>query len=880
MSLSKHIAFAIVAFFCLNGEAQVTPVVSGSNQYANGDASALISGGQYNEEAFNTGNNGVSNAQGLGLLNLLVPSTSATTEDVISFVSVNGTHLHSDLGKAFVGFTYNSLDYVLNPNPSSPGAYGYGNFCVDNRVALTATTEQNNGCRYNLAAYSESGLDLTGTPTQYLADNSITYFFGNGIHQAHTINELCYTDDDCGGVYLYAHVRAAALAGSSEGTVLHSLLGFEDQMSSGNIVTGGAGATSITTNVAGTLANSANIIFPSENIASGYITAFGGGFGTPGFVTTTDTHSVSAGYGYLTAACGTNTVADSPISVTCPFTTGMPTGGPYTISGFGSFFGASFTATGTGTSLVVTGVSGFISIGDQIAGTGVPAGTSIIAQVSGSTGGAGTYTTSVTTTASSASITTYGIVAVADIANFECATATVSGSNITFSLARTHPLGTPIYHGIGTCAKAIQGRGTNPAWTEADHFVPNYQVSGARTATTWDFVFPVKNAQNGEQHIPLYGPISESISNATQSGNTVTLSLGSGGAGYFNQYAPPSGTSICVSGNSNSAFNVCGLSNIAATDNNTLTYNVGSSASISGTGGIINVGTTANPAINGLGNYEIDCGALVTKIGGVTLSGNRVKGDGSLHIQQNNCTMAPGEVFIQPNNPAQSFQASREGWTAFTPNPLGANFLHQMIMTGPGWNLGEYFDLQSGDAGIQAFQGWGGDLLPRVFVNTQPGVGIGTFFNLHDAPISTPANGNLGGVFAHIGPFPIAPGSHAGSETQYDLFELDATAANNQVILRMDVLNNTLIFGGFNAKTQINNPLEVFGLVTVSAATGSGGLLLPIYSSLSIPPASSQPAGTQVLFIDSNTLTTGTCTGGGTHTMIAITDGSSTWTCH
>jgi hypothetical protein len=72
--------------------------------------------------------------------------------------------------------------------------------------------------------------------------------------------------------------------------------------------------------------------------------------------------------------------------------------------------GSTFTATGTGTSLVVTAVTGLISIGDTIAGTGVPTGTTIGAQVSGATGGAGTYTTSVATTAAAATVTSFGIV--------------------------------------------------------------------------------------------------------------------------------------------------------------------------------------------------------------------------------------------------------------------------------------------------------------------------------------------------------------------------------------------------------------------------------------------------------------------------------------
>jgi hypothetical protein len=82
---------------------------------------------------------------------------------------------------------------------------------------------------------------------------------------------------------------------------------------------------------------------------------------------------------------------------------------PAGATGTGSI-GATFTATGTGTSLAVTNVTGLISIGDTISGTGVPAGTTILAQVSGTAGGAGTYTTSVATTAAAAAVTSFGIV--------------------------------------------------------------------------------------------------------------------------------------------------------------------------------------------------------------------------------------------------------------------------------------------------------------------------------------------------------------------------------------------------------------------------------------------------------------------------------------
>jgi len=72
--------------------------------------------------------------------------------------------------------------------------------------------------------------------------------------------------------------------------------------------------------------------------------------------------------------------------------------------------GSTFTATATGSSLAVTALTGFLAVGDTISGTGVPVGTTIIAQTAGTTGAAGTYTTSVVTTAAAATVTSFGIV--------------------------------------------------------------------------------------------------------------------------------------------------------------------------------------------------------------------------------------------------------------------------------------------------------------------------------------------------------------------------------------------------------------------------------------------------------------------------------------
>jgi hypothetical protein len=73
---------------------------------------------------------------------------------------------------------------------------------------------------------------------------------------------------------------------------------------------------------------------------------------------------------------------------------------------------ASFTASVGSASnlLVVTSVAGIILVNDTLlTGTGIVAGTTIVRQVSGTPGGAGTYTISAANTASSASVTSGGI---------------------------------------------------------------------------------------------------------------------------------------------------------------------------------------------------------------------------------------------------------------------------------------------------------------------------------------------------------------------------------------------------------------------------------------------------------------------------------------
>lgn len=71
--------------------------------------------------------------------------------------------------------------------------------------------------------------------------------------------------------------------------------------------------------------------------------------------------------------------------------------------------GATFTASGSGTNLTVSAVTGKITVGETLGTTtGITAGTTIVSQTSGTPGGAGVYVTSAATTISAATATSFG----------------------------------------------------------------------------------------------------------------------------------------------------------------------------------------------------------------------------------------------------------------------------------------------------------------------------------------------------------------------------------------------------------------------------------------------------------------------------------------
>ena len=113
--------------------------------------------------------------------------------------------------------------------------------------------------------------------------------------------------------------------------------------------------------------------------------------------------------------------------------TAAPTGASVTAT-LGSTNTASLGATFTGAAsvasnqLVVTAVTGLISIGDTVNGSGITDAPTILAQVSGTTGGAGTYTLSKVETCTGGTVTSFGnVVNVTVVSTYISVGDTISG---------------------------------------------------------------------------------------------------------------------------------------------------------------------------------------------------------------------------------------------------------------------------------------------------------------------------------------------------------------------------------------------------------------------------------------------------------------------
>lgn len=163
-------------------------------------------------------------------------------------------------------------------------------------------------------------------------------------------------------------------------------------------------------------------------------------------------------------------------------TDGLGLTGPTLATATGDF-GATFTgsAGSPSTHLVVTSVTGLISIGDTLSGTGITTGTTVLSQVSGTIGGAGTYVLSAANTASSASIQSVSNVMVitGSVTGAIAIGQEVTGAAITSGTFVT-ALGTGV-GGTGTYITTVQNNAGSETLTMVQPTVTWDSVSGAFT---------------------------------------------------------------------------------------------------------------------------------------------------------------------------------------------------------------------------------------------------------------------------------------------------------------------------------------------------------------------------------------------------------------
>lgn len=649
-----------------------SPVVAGSAQYANAGATAFFSGGLYNTDVFKTANNGVALFQTSGACTGIgcygnIPATSNSVEDVSSALSVNGTHISDYRFGSLIDYYYN----INGANVSGPYAYSESN-CFDSLQPTTNPILQSN-CHVINDFYSAPGYYQNGSPTNNFGLLINQNASGRGITQSQSNVQNCFKAGDCGLAYWYQHARGIELAGNDEGVVGWSFEGNEYGSPWGTVTTGGAGATIITPNFVGWTGQAGDgfILLDQSNIFSqgNMLTATSGGAGLPWTITTTDTHAASTAVAFLTAPCGPSSpvVRNAPVSSTCSFTT---TGG-----GFGTFSAAA---------------KNVVCFGDY------------------------------TTYYEQSSITSVG-----------------SGT-ITLPLTVQHPAGVEIGQGGPCSSYLVEGLGTaNPIGVSettdsgTNLFKPtSFPIVAAKTTTSLDFVRQFKQGQNGSlgliipfayqsvAGVPVY---SSSIVTASSSGTVLTLNL-PGPATLLNGWPIPSASQACVTGNSNSALNVC-TTVTPTTTNNAQTVNF----AVSGTAGS---GTGGTLTITNLNNYQAVMGAETVAVLGVT---EARPFPAQLQLDPNSATWGVGDPIVQVNAYNSDYSGGRVTYTADTPPSSQTPELFAWNMSGAYFGGAVIFDVNASE-NCNLYFGCGGTFPGHSFLNFHDF--YSTLINLSSAPLN------------------------------------------------------------------------------------------------------------------------------------------------
>ena len=182
--------------------------------------------------------------------------------------------------------------------------------------------------------------------------------------------------------------------------------------------------------------------------------------------------------------------------------------------------GATFTgaASVASTSLVVTAVTGLISIGDTVSGSGITDAPTIIAQTAGTTGGAGTYTLSKAETCTGGTVTCFGsVINVTVVSQYISVGDTVSHANYPTATIASQVSGTAGGVGVYT----LSARGTQ-------------YVASAAAVLTYGLTVTVTAVGSGSFGVGQ--PVVDATTGANIPANTVVESQISGTAGSTGVY--------------------------------------------------------------------------------------------------------------------------------------------------------------------------------------------------------------------------------------------------------------------------------------------------------------------------------------------------------
>lgn len=338
----------------------------------------------------------------------------------------------------------------------------------------------------------------------------------------------------------------------------------------------------------------------------------------------------------------------------------------------------------------------------------------------------------------------------------------VGSGTVTLNLTYLHRAGINIYQGGPCGGKVALGYGlVDPSTT---HQETSYFVAGALTSTSFDYVDVWKASEAGNVIMPIPMQIGQPVTliaisrtsnvvTATFSASQITNAVG------LNQWTPPGGSSIQLSGSTLSDLNGTVTGPITVL-NGTMTW-ASTGANESGTGGTI---STAN-----YNNYVMYCGAeTVAPPLHMSLDTlGRPVMDGALQVEANQCNWTAGDSVIQLNSYSSQTDVQDDHATGFTTNAATGNVAYTTTLSGMMWSGASFYTLVLGDTLSQMY-GSGGSIFPPTVMQVKAYITDGFDFSFAPAyggsmfNIACPPNGCVAGAVPYNLFSLASPGGSAG----------------------------------------------------------------------------------------------------------------------